>query len=163
AAEEPREQPSGVPALPAFENLFSVAHHRGPIEQVQVDLGGEFLPCPTSPVNLSENGRRPFAKGNEAQRLAARLAPQGNSQPGVRRTNRRWRATRGGRRAGPSRIRASAGRVAPAAGIRPSEPLRVVSGVLKSGWASSQSMPIRSGSRVGPECWRPATSPGIDG
>ncbi len=57
----------------------------------------------------------------------------------------------------------SARPVATATGIPPSDPLRVVSGVLKSGCASSQSMPILIGSRVGPECWSPATSPGIDG
>ncbi len=74
-----------------------------------------------------------------------------------------WRSESGGSRRASNRIRCNARPVATATGIPPSEPLRVVSGVLKSGCASSQSIPILSGSRAGPECCSPATSPGIDG
>ena len=74
-----------------------------------------------------------------------------------------WRSAIGGSSLASSRITCSARPVATATGMPPSDPLRVVSGVLKSGCASSHNMPIRSGSRVGPDRWRPATSPGIDG
>ena len=47
-------------------------------------------------------------------------------------------------------MRCSARPVATATGMPPSDPLRVVSGVLKSVCASSHSMPMRIGSRVGP-------------
>ena len=57
----------------------------------------------------------------------------------------------------------SARPVATATGMPPSEPLRVVSGVLRSGWASSHSIPILIASGVGPDRCSPATRPGIDG
>ena len=60
-----------------------------------------------------------------------------------------WRSDSGGSSVASSRITCRARPVATATGMPPSEPLRVVSGVLKSGCASSHSIPTRSASVVG--------------
>ena len=74
-----------------------------------------------------------------------------------------WRSDSGGSSVASSRITCRARPVATATGIPPSEPLRVVSGVLKSGWASSHSIPTRCASVPDAGRCRPATRPGIDG
>jgi hypothetical protein len=49
-----------------------------------------------------------------------------------------------------------------ATGIPPSMPLNVVSGVLKSPWASTKTIPTRSGFAVGPECCKPLSIPRME-
>ena len=164
-AEDHLEQPRELLARRAVRHLVLMALDLARVEHVHVNVHVDLVGRAAQAIELREHGRRGPPEIVDTQLLDAERSSSSCSSGSVSRTPAitTCESASGGSRCASSRMRCSARPVATATGMPPSEPLRVVSGVLKSGCASSHSMPMRSGARVGPGMLQTRDEPGHGG